>query len=933
MVLGNFFANKNAASILAELDEQTSPRSSDTAVSGEHTYTFTESSPVLDAGKLAATSSVVASELRSNVITKVASGYVESNTRSTVATNETFISYGLKQGHIRVLHRYSEARALLKGHTSPIASLVFLSSHVIASGGQDGKVFVWELREEDENALGVRCVMQGVFSPGCEGLDVYVARGGSKGEMVATVGSSVMLFDVGAMVDGLGGDMVGKEEEVLLDIDPLDPAPHGARLAGFPLQDTPACVSTSKGGVLAVGSARGRVYVAQLDSDGVVGRVTAVDVDGGSCVCGVDWVGRDVMVASVDEGRKKVMYVWDEAALRRVDTLTLTASDGEAPYVHTSGVAVRRLLCLADTRNNAVYVVRVGKGEAVKFESVGLYSVGKPILSMFACWNTEAGKLELTCVQTDGITQYYVDDDEDEVEESEDEVVAQDENGVGEVVEQIVEAMVLEAGGAGEMDEEVKVDQTESKQGSGVPAIEIETEESGVQESQQSESAEDFSLMSALLTPSDIMSTADIKSTGSSKKDVVDVAANRAGDDRGDFPGMNDGEKNEKSGLAKAAKKKKSKKETKEAKETKEVRAPIKVITRDISQRSPIIEGPRVGEPEQQREKGQDAAVDVASVPIDLMGDDVSSSALYLAICRENAKQTKMIEKALNDHRKHVDDQISRALKEMDKQSAANKKAVEASLQTAVKESIRTILPKEVFGAVKTGLDKQLAGAVQQGLSKSVQESFKQSFMKQIVPAFEAACQNMLTQFDGTLQKHLSEVTKEAKEALTSVAAATSAGAVRPTTSGHGQVQSPISVKSVASPKEEIESLVRSGNLEQAFRKALSLQDLGVLGWLCGSIDAPSTLSRSPPPLSQMVLLSLLQQLAVDLSQQTTSKLQWIREAAMNINPRDPAIAHQVKPVLQQVANSLTHNVQKMSPSDASNCKLTIHVVRSQMVG
>lgn len=77
----------------------------------------------------------------------------------------------------------------------------------------------------------------------------------------------------------------------------------------------------------------------------------------------------------------------------------------------------------------------------------------------------------------------------------------------------------------------------------------------------------------------------------------------------------------------------------------------------------------------------------------------------------------------------------------------------------------------------------------------------------------------------------------------------------------------------------------------------------------------------------------IVKQLAVDLSQQTTSKLQWIREAAMNITPRDPAIAHQVKPVLQQVAKSLTNNVQNMSPSDASNCKLTIHVVRSQMVG
>jgi enhancer of mRNA-decapping protein 4 len=280
-------------------------------------------------------------------------------------------------------------------------------------------------------------------------------------------------------------------------------------------------------------------------------------------------------------------------------------------------------------------------------------------------------------------------------------------------------------------------------------------------------------------------------------------------------------------------------------------------------------------------------------------------------------------------------------MKDMDKKSAANKKTLEASLQAAVKDSVRTILPKEVFGAVKTGMDKQLASAVQQGLSSSIQDSFKQSFMKQLVPAFEAACQNMLNQFDATLKTHLNEVTKEAKNSLSSVAkaaatAAASATAARPATSGQGHsgqgTQSPHSVQSTASPKEEILNLLRSGNLEQAFRKALSLQDLGILGWLCASVDAPSTLARTPTPLSQMVLLSLLQQLAHDLSQQTTSKLQWIREAALVINPQDPAISHQVKPVLQGVANSLTTTMQKMSPADASSCKLTIHVVRSQMV-
>ena len=115
----NFFANKGAASLLAELDDDSAPLTgsssssgkSDTSIDENNTYTFgTGGNPVFSVPD----ADVSPAKLRSNVITKVASSYVESNTRSTVATNDTFISYGLKQGHIRVLHRYSEARALLE---------------------------------------------------------------------------------------------------------------------------------------------------------------------------------------------------------------------------------------------------------------------------------------------------------------------------------------------------------------------------------------------------------------------------------------------------------------------------------------------------------------------------------------------------------------------------------------------------------------------------------------------------------------------------------------------------------------------------------------------------------------------------------------------------------------------------------------------------
>lgn len=74
-------------------------------------------------------------------------------------------------------------------------------------------------------------------------------------------------------------------------------------------------------------------------------------------------------------------------------------------------------------------------------------------------------------------------------------------------------------------------------------------------------------------------------------------------------------------------------------------------------------------------------------------------------------------------------------------------------------------------------------------------------------------------------------------------------------------------------------------------------------------------LSQEPCPLSQMVLLSLVQQLAAGLESSSPpagggsaaagkalgTQLAWIREAAMLINPRDPVLSQHFRPVLEQV--------------------------------
>ncbi len=77
------------------------------------------------------------------------------------AVSPDYLCYGLKQGHIRVLSRSSTVRALLKGHAKPVTDLQFADGAaaagdggVLASGGQDGQLFVWQLRlDTDAGAI------------------------------------------------------------------------------------------------------------------------------------------------------------------------------------------------------------------------------------------------------------------------------------------------------------------------------------------------------------------------------------------------------------------------------------------------------------------------------------------------------------------------------------------------------------------------------------------------------------------------------------------------------------------------------------------------------------------------------------------------------------------------------------------------------------
>lgn len=86
-----------------------------------------------------------------------------------------------------------------------------------------------------------------------------------------------------------------------------------------------------------------------------------------------------------------------------------------------------------------------------------------------------------------------------------------------------------------------------------------------------------------------------------------------------------------------------------------------------------------------------------------------------------------------------------------------------------------------------------------------------------------------------------------------------------------------------------------------------------------------------PLPLSQGVLLALLQQLSCDINQETPKKLAWMTDVAAALNPADQRIAQHVRPILDQVSLTLSHrrNLPNAPPSEASTIRLLMHVVNS----
>ncbi|CAD7700002.1 unnamed protein product [Ostreobium quekettii] len=275
-------------------------------------------------------------------------------------------------------------------------------------------------------------------------------------------------------------------------------------------------------------------------------------------------------------------------------------------------------------------------------------------------------------------------------------------------------------------------------------------------------------------------------------------------------------------------------------------------------------------------------------------------------------------------------------------------------------------ISKNLTTALSRSMEMCIASQLPKALMQPLQEYFKDSF-RTLIPAFEAAVQAMFTQIHGSLVAGLSEHLGPAGGAMNKVSASVEQGLSQVSTLVEGigremqdMRQQFVDVKSKmaelkrdimvlrdrpsspavhtrsasrtpSDPSAELAVMIKAGDYEGAFNQALSLARIDVVTWLISQIDPYRVLGGSTCPLSQSVLLSLLQQLGCDLNANTAQKLEWIKAAAMHLDhsPSSPRTSHLQQGVLDHLLQQLNAVAPTLTGPTSMSARIAVHLVGS----
>lgn len=228
-----------------------------------------------------------------------------------------------------------------------------------------------------------------------------------------------------------------------------------------------------------------------------------------------------------------------------------------------------------------------------------------------------------------------------------------------------------------------------------------------------------------------------------------------------------------------------------------------------------------------------------------------------------------------------------------------------------------THLKNEIIDSLKAAVPNQLAN------------TFRDSFKNVLLPAFDKACKEMFSQVRSEMKKSMDADKKREKKLESQVANLTSQvktltktveslkGVVANISNGPSSKSSKASENkdsdNASKTQKKAEKLTprakaliacEKKDYQTAFWTVLSAANLSLVEWLCEHIKSESP-EAIVSKLTQMVILSLAQQLGSNLKTKTKLKLAWIKAACLSLDTNDEHIKKHIPKVLGNVQDSL----------------------------
>lgn len=824
-----------------------------------------------------------ASALEVTPITVYETPYAEAQTRM-IAVNDSFICYGIRNGLIRVFSRRDgNVRSLLRGHSESISTLKFLANtDVLLSVDVRGRVMVRKISlagdgsvsETDGSSAAGEITAQTLVD-----FDFQVAAtNGNQPPFACWLpldsrkpGQCEFALSAGTCVVCYECSLMSRTEAQTVAIDlEAPPAMDGLQVIEF---DAPvSCVDSAPAGRKLVAASEGRAYV-------------LVKEDGSSefeCTDTLPWTVETAIFASAervilgnDNNSELIVVDVTQDTPFAVQRVVFTSAQDKLFNVCLQHNPATGIVLLSNTRMNTVYALHFGKS----FDYIARFTASQPILSFDShVMHDDSGNavMQLFCLQTKAIQTLSMPVDACIPPEG---APSLDKSKQGGKLEASSSATLLTPdmfGGAelaGDEDEEESSPAVAPKRASAPEMSTIAQEvvdESEDEEEEEEEDEEEFT--------SAHMSDSGVGAIGAAAS--IDVKQLRS-----------------------------------------TIRSEMQSILDEIREERRLAAEERKMDMERARKANETAASNLKR--------DVTNAIAAL----------------LQQH------------------SEANAKTLEAGIgraqsvaATSAQQAMKSIVGPSIDAAVRSQMETSVVPKVEIACA-SMFAQVKQTFEKgmadlntELLAARESAAISQATPFVSGLRAATSEIRQAATVLLTDipnqVAQAVSKAAVPPR-GAPGMAGPPgMAPKSVTQgktlaqieqrldPTVEIGQLLQSNQIDRAFNVALSLSKVEVVMWLINQVASDRIFSQTPCPLSQGVLLSLVQQLSTDLSTpDAPKKLDWIRDACLAVDPADQVLRPHMRPVLSTVHTSLMAAASSpaSSPEVRAGTRLCIHVVNSML--